>query len=221
MDVVVVPAYNEEYTIRKVLLGALQYCSSVVVVNDGSSDRTKEVVEEVMRRHPEIRLLSHVINMGKGAALKTGTEFAVNELKAGRIVFLDADLQHRPEDIPRMLGKLSDADIVFGCRRLDRRMPLLFRVGNAVLNLAIRVLYGVRIPDSQSGYRAFLASAYPKIRWDATDYSVESEIIANVGRHRLRYAVLPIETIYNDRYKGTTITDGMKIVFDMVVWKFR
>ena len=82
-------------------------------------------------------------------------------------------------------------------------------------------MYKIKLKDTQCGYRAFSAKAYKKIKWKSSDYSMESEMIANVGKHHLKYAEIPIQTIYSDKYKGTTIVDGIKIVFNMLLWKIR
>jgi hypothetical protein len=87
------------------------------------------------------------------------------------------------------------------------------------ISKVIKFLYNVKIKDSQCGYRAFTAETYKKIRWRATDYSMESEMIANTGKYKLKYKEVPIETIYGDKYKGTTIVDGVKIVLNMFLWK--
>ena len=138
---------------------------------------------------------------------------------AKKLVFIDADGQHRPEDIPRFLEGLKKADIVFGSRTLNKRMPLVLKFGNKFINTVNDLLFGVKLKDTQSGYRALTAKAYKKIKWASQDYSVESEMVANTGKKRLKYKEIPIKTIYADRYKGTTIIDGMKIVLNMVWWK--
>ena len=92
----------------------------------------------------------------------------------------------------------------------------MMRFGNSFINRALRVIYSVNIQDSQCGYRAFTAAAYPQIRWDAVDYYVETEMILRVGKKKLKHAVIPIETIYADKYKGTTVLDGVKIVTKMI-----
>jgi hypothetical protein len=81
-------------------------------------------------------------------------------------------------------------------------------------------LYGISLNDTQCGFRAFSKDAYKKIRWNASDYSMESEMISRTGKQKLKYVQIPIETIYSDRYKGTTVIDGIKIVLNMFWWKF-
>jgi hypothetical protein len=100
-------------------------------------------------------------------------------------------------------------------------MPLVLKLGNWVINKSIKILYNLELKDTQCGYRAFNTNVYNKIKWKALDYSVESEIIANTGKNKLKYKEIPIKTIYNSRYKGTTVIDGFKIVFNMFLWKIR
>ena len=210
---VVIPAYNEGKRIAKVIRKARRYCENVVVVDDGSSDNTSEVAEK-----EKAVVLRHIINIGKGAALKTGCDYAVKQ-KADKIIVMDADGQHDPALIPLFVKVLRNNDIVFGCRKFNKKMPLIFRFGNSFINKVQEILFNIRISDTQSGYRAFTADAYKKIRWDAIDYSMESEMIANVSKNNLKYIEIPITTIYAEKYKGTTIIDGIKIVLKMIWWR--
>ena len=209
----VIPAYNEERHISKIIKKTKKYVDKVVVVDDGSKDKTS-----TMAKKSNAIVLRHLVNLGKGAALKTGCDYAVKN-SASFIIAIDADAQHNPKDIPRFLESLKDHDIVLGYRRLNRKMPFVLKFGNWFISKTIRFLYGVKIRDSQCGYRAFTAKAYKKIRWKASDYSMESEMIAKMGKYRLSYTEIPIETIYSDRYKGTTVLDGIKIVFNLLTWK--
>ena len=209
----VIPAHNEEKYIYSIVKKTKKYVDKVVVVDDGSRDKTRE-----MAGKGKAIVLRHLINLGKGAALKTGCDYAV-ENNAGFIIAIDADAQHNPEDIPRFLESLKGNDIVLGYRKLNRKMPLILKFGNWFISKTIRFLYGAKIRDSQCGYRAFTAKAYKKLRWNASDYSMESEMIAKMGKYRLSYAEIPIATIYSDRYKGTTVLDGIKIVFNLLTWK--
>jgi len=84
---------------------------------------------------------------------------------------------------------------------------------------AVKFLYNVSLSDTQCGFRAFSKETYKKIKWNAFDYSMESEMIARAGKQRLKYVQIPIETIYSDKYKGTTIIDGVKIVLNMIWWR--
>ena len=93
-----------------------------------------------------------------------------------------------------------------------------FTLGNFI-NQVNNLLFGVKLSDTQSGYRALRAEAYKKIRWSSADYSLESEMIANLRKASLGYKEIPIKTIYPDKYKGTTIVDGVRIVLNMIWWR--
>ena len=117
-----------------------------------------------------------------------------------------------------LAGDGSGADIVFGYRKLDK-MPAVLKFGNWFIRLITRALYNIDLKDTQSGYRAFTAEAYKKIKWNSCDYSMESEMVTKAGKHHLKYKQIPIQTIYSDRYKGTTIIDGIKIVLNLIWWR--
>lgn len=209
----VIPAFNEGKRIKEVLKKVKNFTPNIIVVDDGSRDETSAVAKE-----EGVVLLPHITNLGKGAALKTGCDYALMQ-GADKIVVLDADGQHDPERIPDFLRLLEEADIVFGYRQLGESMPYILRFGNWFINKMVAKLYGLELRDTQSGYRAFTADAYKKIRWNARDYSMESEMISRVGRHKLRYKEVPIKTIYGDKYKGTTVLDGIRIVTKLMMWR--
>lgn len=208
---VIIPGYNEEKHIAKVIEKTQRFSKNIVVVDDGSSDKTSENASKAI-------VLKHIVNLGKGAALKTGVEYAIKH-GAKAIIALDADGQHDPAMIPVFLNALENCDIVFGYRKLSGKMPFVLRFGNGIINTMTEILFRIKLRDTQSGYRAFRADTYKKIRWNATDYFVETEMIANVGRKKLKYKQIPIATIYADKYKGTTVIDGIKIVLNMIWWR--
>jgi len=212
---VVIPAYNESKHISDVIAKVKGFCPNIIVVDDGSKDNTSKIAEK-----QKVIVLRHIINLGKGAGVKTGCDFALKK-GAKKIILIDSDGQHEPKEIPNFLKALEGKDIVFGYRSLNEKMPFILKFGNKFINFTIKTLYGISLKDTQCGYRAFTASAYKKIRWSASDYSMESEMIANAGKNKLKYAQIPIKTIYHDRYKGTTILDGMKIVFNMFLWRLK
>lgn len=209
---IIIPARNEERTIERVVSAAVMY-GKVIVVDDGSEDTTG-----TLARHAGALVLRHAINLGKGAALKTGCDYAVRH-GAHMIVALDADAQHDPSHIPSFVRLLRIYDIVFGYRTFSHSMPFIFRFGNIFINKLAAFLYDVRLRDTQCGYRAFTAETYKKVRWRSPDYSVESEMVARVGKCGLKFVEVPIETVYLDSYKGTTVLDGIRIVLKMLWWR--
>jgi|TARA_Y100000031_G_C8213461_1_gene382138 glycosyltransferase involved in cell wall biosynthesis len=210
---VVIPARNEEKHIGLVVKQTKKYVDKVVVVDDGSEDSTGKEAKK-----NGALVLNHIVNLGKGAALKTGCDYAVKN-KADIIIAIDADAQHEPKEIPKFINALKEAEVVLAYRKASKRMPLVLKFGNWFIDEIIKFLYGVKIKDSQCGFRAFTSKAYKKLRWKASDYSMESEMIAKIGKHKLPYTEVPIQTIYSDKYKGTTILDGIKIVFNLLFWK--
>ncbi|HLC50260.1 MAG TPA: glycosyltransferase family 2 protein [Candidatus Nanoarchaeia archaeon] len=209
----IIPAHNEEKNIAGIVSRTKRYVEHVIIVDDGSTDGTRDLAEKA-----GATVLRHVVNLGKGATLKTGCDFAIKK-GAKFLVVLDADAQHNPDNIPRFLDKLEKYSIIFSYRKLSGKMPFILRFGNLFISKVVRLLYGIQLNDTQCGFRAFTSDAYKKVRWNSSDYSMESEMIARAGKQNLKYVQIPIETIYSDRYKGTTIVDGMKIVMNMIWWK--
>ncbi|HDD05204.1 MAG TPA: glycosyltransferase family 2 protein [Candidatus Aenigmarchaeota archaeon] len=204
MKVAVVPALNEEKRIEEVLKGLRKYVDKIIVVDDGSRDKTSEVSSKYAL------VLRHVVNLGKGAALRTGCKKAL-EFKPKYIFFIDGDGQHDPREVPKFVKKLEEGyELVQGVRSYGK-MPFLKRIGNLMINFLFKALFGLNVRDTQCGFKAFRAEVYPKIRWSSNDYFVETEILAKAGMSGLKYAEVPIKTIYKERYKGITALDGLKI----------
>lgn len=212
---VVIAAYHEQAHIADVVkrTKAVGY-ANVMVVDDGSKDRTSA---EAKRAGAVV--VRHTINLGKGAALKTGADAAL-EKGAESLVFIDGDGQHRPEEIPAVLRALKkDIDIVFTYRKNAAKAPFIRRAGGLATSGLIRAFYGLRVRDALCGMRAMTADTYRKIRWNSADYTVESEMIANAGMKLLKADEVPISTIYHDKYKGMTIFDGIRILSRLVWWR--
>lgn len=186
-----------------------------VVVDDGSIDETAAVAQA-----RGARVIRHAVNLGKGAALKTGCEALIAD-GCDIFVLMDADGQHQPRDIPKVIAPIltHQADIVLTRRHFSRAMPLTMRLGNWGLSGLFTLLFGATVTDTQCGLRALTAHAYRAVEWIATDYAVETEILVRATRARLRTAEVEIETIYHDAYKGTTVGDGLRIFANMIRWR--
>ncbi len=211
----VLPAYNEERYLLRVLQKISHLSSQVIVVDDGSVDNTADEARKLATY-----TLRHEVNLGKGAALKTGCDFAFNELKAEAVILLDADDQHDPAELPEFWAALSQGvPVVLGVREVNRQMPMLRSLTNNFASYLIKLFFGRYIPDIPSGYKAFTKEAYQKIRWTATDYAVEMEIAARMAKHNLAYKVVCIKTIYHDMNKGMTMLDVFQMVTQLLNWK--
>jgi glycosyltransferase involved in cell wall biosynthesis len=207
--VAVIPAFNEEARIHKVIAQAAASVAEVLVVDDGSSDATSSAAREAGAR--VVRLEK---NMGVGFATRKGARHALDELGAGRLVFIDADGQHPAEKIPELLAKLDEGfDVAFAARRFNGSMPIVKKMGNAGLTVATRALAGVKLADSQCGFKALTKEAFEAMDLRADRYGICSEIVFETGRNRLKHCEVPIPTIYleGNEKKGTRVSDGFKV----------
>ena len=159
---VIIPAHNEEKTIREVIWEVKKYANNIIIVDDGSKDNTYLMAKEAAN---DILVLRHKINLGKGAAVKTGCEAAL-KLGAETIAIMDADGQNSPKDLMKLVEKLEkeNLDIVFGVRPINKEMPILMFLGNIFLTKMSNLLSGLSLADTQSGLKVFKSSVYLKIR---------------------------------------------------------
>ena len=210
----IIPAFNEQKNIFNVIEEAKKHAKNIIAIDDGSKDETYNEAKKT-----GITVLRHAINLGKGAALKTGSEYAIKK-GAEAMIYMDSDGQHAPKDIPRIASELEGKDIVFTYRNLGSiHMPLVKKAGNLFLNTLLKTLFKISIKDTQCGYKALTTDTYRKLKLMSNDYNIESEIVAKTGKYRMRLSQIPIETIYTDKYKGTTILDGIGIAMRMLWWK--
>ena len=211
---VVIPGRNEEEHVYSVIQETKKYASNVIFVDDGSKDKT---VSEAKKTG--VTVLKHLINLGKGAAIRTGAAYATAR-GADVIVFMDSDGQHKPARIPELIRKLEGYDIIFTYRNLkSANMPIVKKIGNLFLDALLKKLFQIKIIDAQCGYKIMTTQAYGKLHLTSSDYTIESEIAAKTSSHKLKFKQVPIETVYIDKYKGTTIIDGINIALKMLKWR--
>jgi glycosyltransferase involved in cell wall biosynthesis len=213
----IIPAYNEQISIGSMVLKTKQYVDRVIVVDDGSTDRTVEI-----SKLAGAEVISHPTNMGKGVALKSGFE-AVTD--SDIIVTLDGDGQHHTSDIPKLLNPIIDgeADIVNGSRYLngkEENTPIYRRVGQTVLDKATNFNARSNITDSQSGFRAFAIHTIPAFRFEQTGYGIESEMLTEASHAGFNIKEVEIGVRYDvNSSKKNPITHGVgvlvKILQDM------
>lgn len=213
---IVIPAFNEAKRIEVVLESLKNFKIPFFVVDDGSKDKTFEIAQ----KHTKYAY-RHRINLGKGAALKTGCEAAFNN-GFETVIMMDADGQHQIEDLPKFIKVLEENkyDVIFGSRNLNLGMPLIRFLGNKFASALISLLFKIYISDLICGYRALTKNGYQRIRWNSTGYGVETEMVINTGKNKLTYCEVPVETVYYDKFKGVTILDALSILFNVFVWKF-
>jgi glycosyltransferase involved in cell wall biosynthesis len=192
----VIPAYQESRAIEQVVHKSQRYCDRVIVVDDGSTDGTGSIAAAT-----GALVLSHPRNLGKGAALRTGLGKALN-LACPVTITLDGDGQHDPRSIPRFVQAIQekDADVVVGSRyaTLAEAMPFARKLSNLMTTKALRLLYGVPVTDSQSGYRAFTKRVLRTIRVRSNGFAAETEMLIDAKRAGFKIAEVPVATSYGE-----------------------
>ncbi len=219
--VIIVPVFNESGRAVKTIDEILKFSKkNIVVVDDGSNDDSYEILHKNFSKNKRLVLLRHVINLGKGAAMKTGVIMAWR-LGAKAVVFIDADGQHDVKKLPEFEKLLETNDLVFGYRNLGIEMPIIRRWGNLFSINLMKSMFNIKRADLLCGYFGFRKSVYKKIKWSESRYGVETEIAAKVGKNHLPFKEVKIDTIYIDKYKGVTIFDAFKILVKLPYWYFK
>lgn len=192
---ILIPVYNEATVLEKVLDDVTKEgYENIIVVDDGSKDNTYEIAKK-----KGTVALRHILNRGKGAAVKTGME-AAKILGADILVTIDGDGQHNPKDIAGMVEKINDGyDVVLGIRDFKKRHIPRFKVfANYVGNALTWMLYGLWVNDSQSGLRAYNRKAVELIKTNNDRYEFESEIVREIARNNLKWTEKVIDVRYSD-----------------------
>ncbi len=211
---VVIPLYNEVAHIKNVLKNVRRFNLPVIVVDDGSKDGSSNNLQN------DIILLKHKINLGKGAAMTTGCEYAfVNGYDA--VIFMDSDGQHNANDLTKFTDKLESGkyDLVLGSRTYNYAVPLVRYIGNKIASLVISLLFHIYASDSLCGFRGITKQGYEKIKWESLNYGVETEMLARAGKTHVNFCEVPVATIYHDSVKGVSMLDAFGILFNVLKWK--
>jgi glycosyltransferase involved in cell wall biosynthesis len=213
------PAHNEAQVIGKVISAIPQiapYTTIPIVIDDGSTDATGEVA----RRHGA-RVISHITNLGAGAATITGLR-AAQMLGADLIVTMDADGQHDPAEIDSLVHNLlaGPFDVVIGSRILNPAgMPASRFFANLLLNAVTYFVYQKIVSDSQSGFKVFSREALYKMELKSEGYEICSEIVGEIYRKDLRYKSVPVKAVYTkySQAKGQPFLNGINLILGMLV----
>lgn len=214
---IVIPAYNEQSTIREIAQTAKQsvnkagFRCDIVVVDDGSHDKTSESAA-----NGGAFVIKHLLNSGAGGATATGLRYA-RQSNYDLAATMDADGQHAIKDLVRglQLIKSGDVDLLIGSRLINAEgMSRVKRLGNQGLSLITKLLFGVNVTDSQSGLRFFSRNALQNLKWRANGYEFCSEMLWRAKQKQLKVAEFPIQAIYTDysMSKGQNNWNGFIIV---------
>ena len=218
-EYIVIPAYNEERSLGKVVDDLRKNgFENIIVINDGSTDNTLEVA-----KNKKIKVYSHIINRGLGGALNTGISAALKN-NADIIATCDADGQHNPKDIKKAIDflKKENLDVVIGSRLINSMgMPLSRKIINSGASFVTQLLFGIYSTDTQSGLRVFTNKAAKKIIIKTNKMEVSSEIIKEIGRNKMKFKEIPIEVIYTDYStgKGQGGMNAFNIAYKLILRK--
>lgn len=214
---VVMPVYNEQATIEAILnrVEASGLADEIVLVDDGSSDGTRQLLAGLAPKHPRLRVILHERNRGKGAAVLTGIAAATKDL----VLIQDADLEYDPRDYPALLEPLLDgrADVVYGSRFLGgpRRTTMFWHmVANKLLTLMTNLLYNSILSDMETGYKVLPRVLIQSIPLRAQRFDFEPEITAKLLKRKLRIFEVPVTFNPREYSEGKKI--GLKDAFEAV-----
>lgn len=197
---VIIPNYNQGKTIKSVITDVEKYLKNILVIDDGSTDKS---TEETLKT--KATLITHKTNKGKGAALKTGFQFAIkNNYEA--VLCIDADKQHNPKEIPHLINASEKADIIIGTRMLNpKTMPIPMLLTNKILSFIISKITKQTITDTQSGFRLIKTTVLKTIELNKNHYEMESEFIIKAIKAGFKVSEIPIETIYHKKKLRKTV----------------
>lgn len=221
---VVIPVYNEKDTISHIIDRVVQtgLIHEIVIVDDGSTDGTRVVLEE-LKKNPLVRVYLQEKNQGKGAAVRRGIENASKDV----VIIQDADLEYDPRDYPALLKPLEEgiADVVYGSRFLGgSRRPILFwnMVANKILTFITNILYNNILSDMETGYKVFRKEVIKDIPLHAKRFDFEPEFTAKILKRKIRIFEVPITFNPRDYSQGKKIhiKDAFEAVWTLIKYRF-
>lgn len=217
---VIIPVYNEERTIEKVIRQLLNVSevSQIIVVNDGSTDGTQKALSKIKEKKVQV---FHKENEGKGSAII----FGLNKVTGDFVLVQDADLEYHPEDITFLTDAVRkrNVQVVYGSRFLGAHSNLLYwhKVGNQFLNFLVNILYNTTLSDMETCYKLIPTELLREIQLKSNGFEIETEITCKILKKNIRIYEVPISYVGRDFLEGKKITwmDGMKAIFYIIKYR--
>ena len=228
---ILMPAYNEEATIAKIVdkidkvdLARIGLTRELIIVDDGSKDRTVEIVERLQKKYSYIRFVQHKKNKGKGGAIKTAIKAATGDV----MIVQDADLEYDPQDyfkciLPILKGK---AKVVYGSRRLEKRnrqySGFSYYLGGIGITIIFNILFLTHLTDEPTCYKTFRSDVIRKIKINGNKFDWEPEVTAKIVKRGIRIHEVPIRYYPRSNEEGKKIRwkDGLDAVLTMLKYRF-
>ena len=218
---VIVPAFNEQNVIKDIINNLLKNFSNVIVINDGSNDKTLEIINDL-----DIKILSHEINLGVGAAVQTGFDYVSDIPDAKAVITFDADGQHLVDDAIAMAKEIliCDEGIIFGTRfpKHSKNIPKVKRIVLKLIAKITDLVTGVTLSDAHNGLKAYKVSTIKELELQFSSYSYESELITQVAKKKIEYKEMSTDIKYTSYSikKGQKLLNGLLIIEDLLkLWK--
>lgn len=219
---IIIPVYNEKATVLELLsrVEALPIEKEIIMVDDGSTDGTREILKDLSR--PGVRVLLHERNQGKGAAIRTGLKEATGDV----VTIQDADLEYDPKDLLKLVRPIAEgrAEVVYGSRFTGERKNMFFWhwVGNRFLTLVTNILYDTTLSDMETCYKMFRADVIRGLNLKCRRFEFEVEVTAKVLKARHRIYELPISYAGREFSEGKKITwrDGIVALWYLLKYRF-
>ncbi len=214
---IIIPAFNPGEIITEVVEKTRHYSQNLILIDDGCDAKNKIILSK-LEQLPEVTLLTHSENQGKGFAIHTGVEYALKN-HAQTIIMLDSDGQHRPEELPKFL-ELADStpfNLVIGVRTEIDKMPLRSKIGNVSMAKIFGFLYGQKLKDTQSGYR-MMSAKFARLFLDNVEagrYETEMQMLMFAAKSKIHIDEIPITTQYfdgNSNSKFRPFVDSLRVL---------
>ena len=213
---ILIPAFNEENKIKDVVQDLKNSFENIVVVNDGSTDLTGDILDSLNVIH-----IKHILNLGQGAAISTGLKWIKKIDNAEAVITFDADGQHLVSDAKTFANEIlrCDEEIIFGSRFLEDRsnISLIKRIVLKIVVFFTRKLSNINLTDVHNGLKAYKTSCLNNIKITIDGFGFESQIINEVSKKNIKYKEMPVTIMYSDysKAKGQKLSNGLIILEDL------
>jgi len=221
---VIIPVYNEEKTVKEIIEKVLDLDldKEVIVVDDGSKDKSWEII----KKQKGIKKIKHEVNLGKGAAVRTGIKNSTGEI----VLIQDADMELDPSQIPILIEPIlkNEAEVVYGSRNIrevngnDKKRDLLFFLGGNLVSMTTNLLFGTKLTDEPCGYKVFKANVIKSIEIKGNRFEWEPEVTAKIAKKGIKIHEVPIVSNSRSIKEGKKLRrrDGIKAVYALIKYRF-
>lgn len=224
---IIIPVYNEKKTIEEIIKRIMavklqKVKKEIIIVDDKSTDGTREILKKIKKKHSEFKIFYHQKNQGKGASVRTGLKHATGDY----ILIQDADLEYDPQDISRLLKPIQDgkAEVVYGSRFTGEHRNMFFwhMMGNKSLTLVTNLFYNTTLSDMEVCYKLFNENSLKGVSLKEDRWGFDPEITSKILKKGIRIYEVPISYTGREFSEGKKIfwRDGLRILWVLIKYRF-